>query len=766
MKKILLLSTLSILVLSSSAQLFEISDALVIKDKTGKTFEMAHVGGLNEPQFSNVELNNDGLIDLVVFDRTGQRILTFLAQKNNDEVEYTYAPEYEEFFPTVTSFMITRDYNGDGKMDLWLYNLDSVYLYENKSFMTSGDDLPRFERIMGLRAYNRITNIAWAKNARLTPTAFNLPGVEDLDDDGDLDFVSILNAAESNLRLYLNTTSDSGKSPSILDFAIVDECFGGLSEDTALYINAECEYNIERYKKKHSATKTLLFRDVDGDGDKDLFLGHSEELTNPVYFLENGRADFNFYKDTFIRLDTAYFSPLAESEMPIAPGMYNVDIDQDGELDLIASTNYADTATYPIHQKDNVLLFLNKGTTNNPTFEYIQNDFLVGDMVDFGSNTAPTFGDLDGDGDMDMIVATSGDHYYNENKADYLLKLENIGTKSSPVYQIVDDNYLNIIPDSLLNVVPTLADLDADGDLDLYLGHRGGTIIYYQNIGTPNQENFAFQTSTFADIQVGHFSAPLFYDLNQDGVQDLILGNEYGTLDYFENEGTTNLPSFGPEKDSLGGIEMRERVKRIYIDQEGNDSIVYRYFANFGRSAPTIVKWEDGTACLAVGGSEGKVRIFDIPEDLDSIFPENEEYMETKITKTKYIKDFGSRIYPSSVDLNGDNVSDLVIGNARGGFMVMEGMKGAKGNISVSEYDINGFNIYPNPATNQITVYVSSSELLTYRLIDVRGRSIQTGTVHSGSIIPLSNNIVNGVYFLSLKDSKSFYSPQQLVVAK
>ena len=53
--------------------------------------------------------------DLFVFDRTGNKITTFL---NNGD-SYSYAPEYDQLFPqSLSSWVLLRDYNNDNKKDI------------------------------------------------------------------------------------------------------------------------------------------------------------------------------------------------------------------------------------------------------------------------------------------------------------------------------------------------------------------------------------------------------------------------------------------------------------------------------------------------------------------------------------------------------------------------------------------------------------------------------------------------------------------------
>ncbi|MEJ7662656.1 MAG: VCBS repeat-containing protein [Hymenobacter sp.] len=78
--------------------------------------------GFNTPQFSNIDLNNDGRPDLFAFDRQTARCYTFLdvARGRGAGRRWQYAPEYEWAFPgDLTSWALLRDYDCDGRADLF-----------------------------------------------------------------------------------------------------------------------------------------------------------------------------------------------------------------------------------------------------------------------------------------------------------------------------------------------------------------------------------------------------------------------------------------------------------------------------------------------------------------------------------------------------------------------------------------------------------------------------------------------------------------------
>ncbi|MFO7615610.1 MAG: hypothetical protein R6W71_13330, partial [Bacteroidales bacterium] len=72
---------------------------ILVKSPQGQTYKYPWAGGMNSCQFGMLDINRNGVKDLVVFDRVGNRILPFLFTGTPGNPEYVYAPGYASFFP-------------------------------------------------------------------------------------------------------------------------------------------------------------------------------------------------------------------------------------------------------------------------------------------------------------------------------------------------------------------------------------------------------------------------------------------------------------------------------------------------------------------------------------------------------------------------------------------------------------------------------------------------------------------------------------------
>lgn len=200
-----------------------------------------------------------------------------------------------------------------------------------------------------------------------------------------------------------------------------------------------------------------------------------------------------------------------------------VDLDGDGDLDIIANVGYFDVSIFP-----------NLGTPTAPSFA----GSLPLISVSPAGYSFVSAGDLDNDGDFDLIMGESayGAIHY----------MENTGSPTNPSFPSFVTNPFGLDSTYYFSI-PSLADMDNDGDLDLWVGEYYGTVQYFENVGTPSSPSFAAPIQNpFGITTTLEFFVPEAVDLDADGDIDLLVNDYTGDFQFFENIGTPTSPSFAP----------------------------------------------------------------------------------------------------------------------------------------------------------------------------------------------------------------------------
>ena len=267
------------------------------------------------------------------------------------------------------------------------------------------------------------------------------------------------------------------------------------------------------------------FTDIDGDLDKDLFVtvlsgAYGYQLINNFYYY-NYNNNNNEYS-----LQTQEFISTLDLFSDIYPEL--VDIDADGDLDLFIGTD-ADLSEFPISGKIKYFENIGNDINGEPIWELMDNEYLGGDV---GYILSIDFGDIDNDMDYDIIL---GD--YNGRVSIYL----NEGNENNPNFIFYE--YIENI-DLSGYAIPRLVDIDADIDLDLFIGQMDGNISFYENIGSAQNYCYSLVTHNYQNISVSNRSSIDFLDLDKDQDFDIILGSKYNNLSFYENVGNSHDASF------------------------------------------------------------------------------------------------------------------------------------------------------------------------------------------------------------------------------
>ncbi len=706
----------------------------------GKELLYGTVGGLSAPQYSEVDLNNDGIQDLFLYDKIGGVGLTFINGGTPNEMDYTYAPEYLSNFPTLNEWVLLRDYNGDGIADIFAYsNIPGVPGIEVHTGYYDEQGKIAFRPFQFTQGLHNI--IYYPGNIALNNlyvSNIDYPAVDDIDGDGDLDIVTF-HLGGGVVELYANQSVERGFGRDSLQFILVDDCWGGFYESgisLEIDLAATEEECAGRFRSDTSseprngglhAGSTVLTIDMDNDGDKEVMLGDIS-FTNLTLLMNGGTKDAAHM--TF--QEVVFPSNSISVNIPIFPAAFHLDINNDGLKDIVAAPNLGND----IGETQFVGWYYANTTTNeNPVFEYRTNSLFVGEMVDLGTGASPTFVDVNADGLLDLVVGNKSFFVPGGDKNARIYLFINVGTSNNPSFALADDNYLgmNDFSNSSWRFTPTFGDLDNDGDMDVLVGEEFGQLFYAENIAGPDQPfEFAPIRFGYQEIDVGQVSKPQIIDMNQDGLQDLVIGERNGNVNYFENIGTPSEAKFNldPTNKSLGAIDVRE------------DGFVTGY------SAPTIVEVGDEQQLFS-GSQIGDIRRYiNLDDNLFGLFLESESnYGQVQS---------GGESHPAFADINNDGFYEMVVGNIRGGLQFFATDLRTKMNTSTSttEEDTR-IQLFPNPASDQLSLALPSNlSVNQIQVFNSVGQLMQTTSETTFSVKALEA----GVYLLVVDTGQAVFS--------
>ena len=239
-----------------------------------------------------------------------------------------------------------------------------------------------------------------------------------------------------------------------------------------------------------------FFADFDGDGLRDVVattVATGSRESKKVSWLyknvgTNALPRFQLQKKDYIVGETIDLGTGANPAL--------VETNNDGLMDLVVGNG---GSYLPFNERNaQITLYRNVGTPSLPSFQLIDSNWLNFKALSNGdiNNFAPTFGDLDGDGDLDMLVGEdTGTFYYVENRSNSMTVLQ---------------------------------------------------------MGTP--------VPFWKSMRSAAAPKPQIVDLDRDGLLDIVVGTRNQFIHFFKNKGTRTAPDFNPEANSkkLGGVDMRE----------------------------------------------------------------------------------------------------------------------------------------------------------------------------------------------------------------
>jgi hypothetical protein len=562
-----------------------------VTDTTGRTLDLAFLGGFNTPRPQLADLDADGDLDLLIQEQTHRLIL--LA---NEGVDSSGMPRFalrsrQWAGLDVGEWSRLVDVNGDRRVDVFG---ELPFSYLRYWAGTGGNGRERADRLA-----------AWPDSLRdADGTAIfsdrqNIPQFVDIDCNGRLDlFVGRITGVILRYEAA-NAVAPGDTAPP--RFRLVTDRF----EDLEI---------ITGQGSMHGAN-TMAFSDVDDDGDLDLLWGDFFEAGLLLFRNEGTCAEPR------LRRDPVRF-PLND---PVVTSGYNApalgDLSGDRRPDLIVGVL---GGSYDPNRSTVLSLWYYTRETDG-SWRRRTGELLP--QIDVGSETVPALADLDGDGDLDLLLGNKIEPL--ERGTGRLFWYENTGSRARPSLRLRG----RLAPTGQYHYAPAAGDLDGDGRVDLVIGSFGPRLAWWRNSGGKGSLELA--DSALATIARGSHTTPTLGDLDGDGDLDLVVGRSSGYLTFFRNDGSPSAPRFTLVTGELEAIRPGRRSAPHLGDLDG-----------------------DGDLDLLVGSDDGGV----------VLYRNDGTRSEPRFTRdSTFALDVPPLSAPAAGDLDGDGTLELIVGNAGGG---------------------------------------------------------------------------------------------------
>lgn len=363
---------------------FDVFQGMTVS-QNGQTLSNAWSGGMNSMQYQSMDLNGDGVQDLITYDRTSQQISTFLQDASGT---FHFTNNYASLFPFIENWFVLVDYNQDGRKDLFCSSSAGIKVYQNKSKQGQ----VHFEKIQ-----DSIYTQGFAGLVNLYVASPDIPVIADVDHDGDIDVLTF-EPGGHYIEFHENVSlQKSGKAD--LDFQKSSQNWGNIVHfdcREAQILNSEIHAQAVGQVNRAEHVGNALGRSATND----LYMGHVS--CNNLAFVKNhgtnkqvnySNVDFD-YLSAFPGLTGMFFSA---SPLPLNAN----------QEDLFVSVNTADNAGF-LQDFQHSSFQISAGKVK---------PFLQDQMIDVGEKASPCFFDVDDDGDLDLLIGHAGYRKGNDVRA-------------------------------------------------------------------------------------------------------------------------------------------------------------------------------------------------------------------------------------------------------------------------------------------------------------------------------------------------------------
>ncbi|MES2523159.1 MAG: VCBS repeat-containing protein [Gemmatimonadota bacterium] len=587
---------------------------IAVTDSSGRAMAAPFIGGFDVPRPQLADIDGDGTVDLFVQERSGEVMLY-------ERVGGEWVWRTDRFQDIdVGEWYRFADIDRDGDLDLFSeMRTGYIRTWQN----TGSRTVPKFEALGD--------TIRDVDGRAIVADRQNILNAVDIDCNGKLDL--FIGQVQGTVDRYEQEGVSPDRSPR---FRLIEQTWQGIEVlgpeatggdlrrtdtagvDTSHYEGSAPGAATRPAERRHGAN-TLTFADITGRGVLDLFWGD---------FFEEGLLRFE-NTGTCAAPDLTGTPTRFPLVKPLLTSGYNAptfgDADGDGLVDLIVGV--IGGAYEPSRTNVNNLYLVQQ----RPKAMWSLATTRLINTIDVGAESAPALADVNGDGLLDLLVgskvsATSG-------ISGTVTLFENTGTRTAPAFR--ERGVLPVRGD--YNYVPSVADLDGDGLVDLVVGTWRDRVQWYRNTGTRTAPAWTLADTALVTITRGTNSTPSLGDIDGDGTLDLVIGEASGAINLYRNTGTKSAPRFELVSDSFQGIKLSRRSAPVLSDMDG-----------------------DGKLDMVVGSGEGELQLWrNTTGEIGSTI----SFVRDTTFRVQSYKD----AIPATGDLFGTGVIDIVVGTSAGG---------------------------------------------------------------------------------------------------
>ncbi len=697
---------------------------------------LAWGGGLNAGQYSRADLDGDGTDELVIYDRSADIFRIF----RRTDTGFSPADELNVLLPELQpGWALFVDYNGDGKKDIFSYGLAGAIVYKNVS---GNGETARWQKVA-----DPLFTTGYSGKINLIVNVSDVPAITDIDGDGDVDILVYNFAIGGYIRYNKNMSMEYFGHADSLEYLLETRRWGQFEEcdcNDFRFSGESCSNSAGRVQ--HPGGKALMAFDADGDGDKDLAVGH--EQCEELYFYENrGNIDSAYMID----YSNMFPDSLHPANFNLFPAGYFVDLDYDGVKDLAVTPSFEDNYNFKIDFAHSNWFYHNKGRDDHPEFSFVQKDFLQEEMMDFGENSMPFAADVDADGVTDLLVAANGfwnGGYYSGR----IVYIRNEGSAVAPAFKVQDTDFAGLSYLKLINPKIAMTDLNGDGAPDLlYTGMRyqdfkesGWYILNEGQAGSSFVFDVNKRQSFTLPERFESGDTPSFFDVDSDGKPDLLVGKKNGALEYHRNTGKYTFvledPAFlGIERD-FSGTRVNLTAFPGDIDGDGESDLIV---VNSTKTASIYFDFQEQV------GAE--------PEFVEIVMKNDVSGREEPIL-------FDDHTWITGADFYGKGTMSLIAGGVRGGLQMFKNPEGSNGGSHGPVLEVK---IYPNPISDTHVLYIRPDRDVNVEVLTVLGQQIiKSFPVKKFTTLSFDTGFLrNGTYILkAITDSGAINSQLFLIL--